>query len=229
MTALFGWEWVEVLHITCDRFFSYLAYLARVSASGKVHLGFASSAPPARSSRVKRKRKGRASKEFRCVQWVIGFCPNATSNCGFHWFRLVFCPLDCQSSTSGHAQTTRGYIFKSWAIKSVKNFSNCVWDTLPVQSFQKEKSGALAPSLQEFSWNWGCHNAESHLGRGRASKMRAVFDSWVPHSQKHGTLSGYLFVFLSLRHISWRIDVPKKCDLQVNSPCSSVAISKTYV
>lgn len=81
-------------------------------------------------------------------------------------------------------KTMHGYIFKAC----------CGWDTLAM-------SGALA------RWNWGCHNAESHLGRGRASKMRAVFDSWE-HSQKHFTaITRYLW--LSLRYVSWRIDVQK--------------------
>ena len=230
MTALFGWEWVEVslenyisLHIICDRLFLFFFHILHILPEFQ---------PLARSTwalhHLRPLHEAAASSGSAKDEPQKSF--DVSNERGFHWFRLVFCPLDCYSSTSGHAQTTHGYIFKSWAIKSAKSFSNCVWwDTLPVQSFQKKKSGALAPSLQEFSWNWGCHNAESHLGRGRASKMRAVFDSWVPHSQKHGTLSGYLFVFLSLRHFSWRIDVPKKCDLQVNSPCSSVAISRTYV
>ena len=110
-------------------------------------------------------------------------------------------------------KTMHGYIFKATVFKG--------WDTLAM-------SGALA------RWNWGCHNAESHLGRGRASKMRAVFDSWEPHSQKHFTaitryLSISLYLWLSLA-ISGYLSVKiveelmyKKCDLQVNSPCSSVA------
>lgn len=107
-------------------------------------------------------------------------------------------------------KTMHGYIFKATVFKG--------WDTLAM-------SGALA------RWNWGCHNAESHLGRGRASKMRAVFDSSraaQPETlHRYHTLSLYLSLSLAISgYLSVKIVeelMYKKCDLQVNSPCSSVA------